>query len=159
MKTTILTSILFAGILLQANSQSLGTSYTTAIGVKVYPASLSVKHFVQQNNAIEGLLTFWESGNRLTGLYEIHGDINNAAGLKWYIGPGAHIGFWNDTWKKNNPTRESGMVVGVDGILGLDFKFKNVPLNMSIDWQPSFNLIGYQYFESGWGGLGIRYTL
>ena len=51
------------------------------------------------------------------------------------------------------------MVVGVDGILGLDFKFKNVPLNMSIDWQPSFNLIGYQYFESGWGGLGIRYTL
>jgi len=159
MKTTILTSILFAGILLQANSQSLGTSYTTAIGVKVYPASLSVKHFVQQNNAIEGLLTFWESGNRLIGLYEIHGDINNAAGLKWYIGPGAHIGFWNDTWKKNNPTRESGMVVGVDGILGLDFKFKNVPLNMSIDWQPSFNLIGYQYFESGWGGLGIRYTL
>ncbi len=159
MKTTILTSILFAGILLQANSQSLGTSYTTAIGVKVYPASLSVKHFVQQNNAIEGLLAFWESGNRLTGLYEIHGDINNAAGLKWYIGPGAHIGFWNDTWKKNNPTRESGMVVGVDGILGLDFKFKNVPLNMSIDWQPSFNLIGYQYFESGWGGLGIRYTL
>ena len=98
MKTTILTSILFAGILLQANSQSLGTSYTTAIGVKVYPASLSVKHFVQQNNAIEGLLTFWESGNRLTGLYEIHGDINNAAGLKWYIGPGAHIGFWNDTF-------------------------------------------------------------
>ena len=159
MKTTILTSILFAGILLQANSQSLGTSYTTAIGVKVYPASLSVKHFVQQNNAIEGLLAFWESGNRLTGLYEIHGDINNAEGLKWYIGPGAHIGSWNDTWKKNNPTRESGMVVGVDGILGLDFKFKNVPLNMSIDWQPSFNLIGYQYFESGWGGLGIRYTL
>ena len=159
MKTTILTSILFAGILLQANSQSLGTSYTTAIGVKVYPASLSVKHFVQQNNAIEGLLAFWESGNRLTGLYEIHGDINNAAGLKWYIGPGAHIGSWNDTWKKNNPTRESGMVVGVDGILGLDFKFKNIPLNMSIYWQPSINLIGYQYFESGWGGLGIRYTL
>lgn len=48
MKRTILTSILIAGILLQANSQSLSTSYTTAIGVKVYPASLSVKHFVRE---------------------------------------------------------------------------------------------------------------
>jgi len=29
----------------------------------------------------------------------------------------------------------------------------------SDDWQPSFNIIGYQYFEGGWGGIGIRYVL
>ena len=159
MKISILISILITGILLQANCQSLGKDYTTAIGVKIYPGSINVKHFIKQNKAIEGLLTFWESGNRFTMLYEIHGDINNFGGLKWYMGPGAHIGSWNDTWKKNNPTKELGMVVGIDGILGLDYKFRNIPLNISLDWQPSFNLIGYQYFEGGWGGLGIRYTL
>jgi hypothetical protein len=49
--------------------------------------------------------------------------------------------------------------VGVDGILGLDYKLKNAPLNFSLDWQPSFNFVGSSYFESGWAGLGIRYTL
>ncbi len=78
-------------------------------------------------------------------------------GLKWYIGPGAHLAVWNTTWKEkypgNNPTG-----LGIDGVLGLDYKFKGVPINISADWQPSFNFIGYNYFEGGWGGLAIRYT-
>jgi hypothetical protein len=46
---------------------------------------------------------------------------------------------------------------GIDGVLGLDYKIKGAPLNLSIDWQPSFNFVGYSYF-SNWGGLAIRYT-
>ncbi len=44
------------------------------------------------------------------------------------------------------------------GVIGLDYKFKDAPINVSLDWQPSFNFVGYNYFEGGWGGLGIRYT-
>ncbi len=47
----------------------------------------------------------------------------------------------------------------MDGVLGLDYKIKGAPINVSIDWQPSINFVGYGRFESGWGGLGIRYTL
>jgi hypothetical protein len=132
--------------------------YTTAVGLKFYPGSISIKHFTEKNKAIEGLAYFWNYGNRFTGLYEIHGDINEVDRLRWYIGPGAHIGFWNDTWKTNYPARATGVAIGLDGVLGLDYKLKEAPINISIDWQPSFNLIGYSYFESGWGGLGIRYT-
>lgn len=156
-KIYALTLIGFASFF-SASAQSLGTDYKTALGVKVYPGAISVKSFVQPNRAIEGLGYFWNYGTRITGLYEIHGDIAGAPGLKWYVGPGAHIGFWNDDWRKTYPTRNDGVNMGIDGVLGLDFKFKGAPINMSIDWQPSFNIIGYNYFESGWGGLAVRYT-
>jgi hypothetical protein len=106
---------------------------------------------------LEGLASFWNYGFRFTGLYEIHGDINGAPGLKWYVGPGAHVGFWDNDWKWRYPDREDGVSIGIDGVLGLDYKIKGAPINVSIDWQPYFDIVGYTHFGS-WGGLGIRYT-
>lgn len=157
MKKTIL--LLFVSfVAVNIHAQNLGSNYKTALGIKAYPGAISVKHFVKNNAAIEGLGYFWNYGSRITGLYEFHGQVNGAQGLKWYAGPGAHIGFWNNKWKQDYPIRESGVAIGVDAVLGLDYKIKGAPINLSVDWQPSFNLIGYNYFEGGWGGLGIRYT-
>ncbi|MBV9987857.1 MAG: hypothetical protein JO301_09265 [Chitinophagaceae bacterium] len=135
-----------------------GSDYRTALGVKVYPGAITVKHFFQPNKAFEGLGYFSGDGFRLTGLYELHNNINSVEGLKWYIGGGAHMGIWSDTWKTKYPTRNAGMAIGVDGVIGLDYKIQGAPLNLSFDWQPSFNFIGYNYFEGGWGGIGVRYT-
>lgn len=142
-----------------ANAQvNTGTDYKTALGVKVYPAAISVKHFVKKGRAVEGLGYFWEDGFRLTGLYELHFPISGAPGLQWYVGGGAHVGVWNDNWRNRYPNRDGGAMLGIDGVLGLDYKIKGAPLNLSFDWQPSFNLVGYNYFEGGWGGLAVRYT-
>jgi hypothetical protein len=153
---TILSFITYSS--LSTAQSNLGTNYTTAVGVKVYPGAISVKHFKQKNKALEGLGYISSDGFRLTGLYEMYYPLGSTEGLQWFIGAGAHIGVWSEKWKLNNPTRESGGVMGVDGIIGIDYKVKGAPLNLSFDWQPSFNLIGYNYFESGWGGLAIRYT-
>ncbi len=137
----------------QAQSRSTNSSsYETALGVKVWDGGgISLKHFFSGNNAGELIGYFWRQGFRITGLYEIHGDFNGAPGLKWYIGPGAHIGFYN--------TRNgNGSFVGIDGVLGLDYKFRGAPINMSIDWQPSFEFGDNRGFYGNWGGLGIRYT-
>lgn len=139
-------------------AQNLGSDYKTALGFKFYPGAVSIKHFVKDNAALEGLAYFWNYGARVTGLYEFHGDFSGAKGLKWYAGGGAHVGFWNDKWKNAFPARESGVALGIDGVVGLDYKFTGAPINVSLDWQPSFNLVGYNYFEGGWGGLAIRYT-
>lgn len=141
-----------------AQSRGMGSEYKTALGVKFYPGSVTLKHFVKDNAAVEGLLNFWRYGMRITGLYEFHDDIRNAPGLKWYAGPGAHIGFWN---KKGNNYYGSngGAYLGIDGVLGLDYKIKNAPINLSIDWQPSFTFGDYNGFDGGWGGFAIRFTL
>lgn len=126
--------------------------YKNALGVKVWDgAGISYKHFFTGNNAGELIGYFWNQGSRITGLYEIHGPISGATGLKWYIGPGVHIGFYNT---KNG----GGSFAGIDGVLGLDYKFNGAPINLSLDWQPSFEFGASRGFIGSWGGLGIRYT-
>jgi hypothetical protein len=143
----------------RALAQAEGSEYQTAIGIKFYPTALSVKHFIAGDRAVEGLAYFYNYGFRITGLYEFHGDIHGLEGLKWYAGPGAHIGFWNNAWARRYDNRKAGIALGIDGVLGLDYKISGIPINLSIDWQPSFNIISYTTFEPGWGGLGIRYTI
>ena len=137
----------------QAQSKSAsGSSYKTALGVKVWDGGgVTFKHFLTDKNALELIGYFWNRGTRITGLYEIHGPIKDAAGLQWYIGPGAHVGFYNT---KNG----DGAFIGIDGVLGLDYKFKGAPINISLDWQPSFEFGDNRGFVGSWGGLGIRYT-
>lgn len=153
----VMMMVLLAGTTAQAQMNN-SSAYKTALGVKLYPGAVSIKHFIADNKAVEGLGYISVDGFRLTGLYELHSDLSGVEGLKWYVGGGAHLGIWSDAWKTKYPARQAGMAIGVDGILGLDYKIKGAPLNLSFDWQPSFNLIGYNYFEGGWGGLAVRYT-
>lgn len=150
----ILPLLLAAG----AEAQSMGSDYKTALGVKLYPGAVTVKHFTGKGKAIEGLGYISSDGFRLTGLYELHFPLGSVDGLQWYVGGGAHLGIWSDNWKNKYPARDGGVALGVDGVLGLDYKIQGAPLNLSFDWQPSFNVIGYNYFEGGWGGLAVRYT-
>ena len=153
-KILLILSALFIVTVSQAQSHSTqGSSYRTALGVKVWDGGgISLKHFFNgTNNAGELIGYFWRQGTRFTGLYEIHGAINGADGLKWYIGPGAHIGFYDTKFG-------DGAFAGIDGVLGLDYKFNGAPINISLDWQPSFEFGTNRGFVGSWGGLGIRYT-
>jgi len=160
MKKILTGIILMAGLGIgSAKAQSMGESYQTALGVKFYPGAISIKHFMDDNKALEGMASFWRYGLRVTGLYEIHGDIAGAPGLKWYVGPGAHIGFWNNDarhYYHNGP--DGGAFFGIDGVVGLDYKINGAPINISADWMPSFTFGKYEGFDGGWGGLAIRYT-
>jgi hypothetical protein len=136
----------------QAYSQAMGTTYKKALGVKVWDgAGITYKSFGASKNAVELIGYFYRSGARITGLYEIHNDISGAPGLKWYVGPGAHVGFYSSRYG-------DGTFAGIDGVLGLDLKINKAPINLSIDWQPSFEFGETRGFIGSWGGLGIRYA-
>jgi hypothetical protein len=167
-KVFFLSSVIMLFGVLNASAQKRSSSfssenYVTAIGVKVYPASggaaVTLKHFINKGAALEALGSFWERGGRITGLYEFHWDIPGAPGLKWYVGPGVHLGFYNDNYKYNNTYRSSYLALGVDGVIGLDYKFSKIPLNLSADWQPSFDFgSNRQGFYGDFGGIAARYT-
>jgi hypothetical protein len=154
MRKVILLLVIFSCLALsKAEAQRHSQDYSTAIGIKFYPTAFSIKHFVNDGDAaIEGLGYFWNYGFRVTGLYEFHHDLAGVDGLKWYIGPGVHFTAYDTRYG-------GGSAVGLDGVLGLDYKFEDAPVNLSIDWQPSIEFgNGYNNGFYNMGGLGIRYA-
>lgn len=158
-KALMLVSVLSFLAVSKLSAQSMGSTYETAVGVKFWPGALSIKHFTSDNTALEGLVNFWDHGFRLTGLYELHGEVSSdVPGLKWYIGPGAHIGWYNGGWYRGDHYYGDGSLsLGVDGVLGVDYKFNGAPIALSLDIQPYFELLNHPYIDV-WGGLGVRYT-
>jgi hypothetical protein len=144
--------------------QNVSSGYTTALGLKLWGdgAGVTIKHFIAPNQAMEGIGYVWNGGARISGLYEFHFDFADAPGLKWYVGPGAHVGFYNnhyyDRYYPNDPYPATQAFVGIDGVIGMDYKFTGVPINLSIDWQPAFEFGDNRGFVGTWGGIGVRYT-
>ena len=42
-------------------------------------------------------------------------------------------------------------------MIGLEYVFQEVPISISVDWKPEFNIIGHSGVWVGDGGLAIRY--
>jgi hypothetical protein len=126
------------------------SSYKRAIGVRLgstVPAiksGITYKHFIG-NNAIEGILSFGD-GVGVCGLYEIHKPLATE-NLQWLIGFGGYVAFQNSETK-----------VGGAGIIGLDYKFANIPLNITVDWKPELNIISKVGFEASGVGFSARFT-
>ncbi len=127
-------------------------TYKMGIGIKGWPFAVDFKAFVGQNNRAIELLGYFEDGFRLTGLYEFHGDLTASESLKWYIGIGAHGGYYD-------AEGIDGITAGFDGTVGLDYKFRNVPIAMALDWQPSVELVTPKTeFQPGRGGFAVRFA-
>ena len=151
----IATTCLIAFCLVSIN---LAQDYNTGIGLRAgFSNGLTVKHFISEKSALEGILSSRWRGFGITGLYEIHNRFFSTERLNWYIGFGGHAGFWNGDDANWGTPGTSYTVIGVDGILGLDYSFKEVPVNLGLDWKPAFNIVGYSGFWGDGGALSIRY--
>ncbi|MFA9390119.1 MAG: hypothetical protein ACERKD_09945 [Prolixibacteraceae bacterium] len=154
MKKIILTLMVVFGL----SSVNFAQDYNTGIGLRAgFSNGLTIKHFIGSNTALEGLISSRWQGIEITGLYEIQNRIPNAERLNWYIGFGGHIGSYNGDKASWGDPGTSYTVLGLDGIIGLEYNFIEVPFNISLDWKPEFNVFGYSGFWGDGGALSIRY--
>ena len=100
---------------------------------------------MNQKSAIEGLLSF---GSRfgIGALYEVN-NLTTVQGLNWFFGGGAYVGF-----------EKGDTYLGPTGIIGLDYKFPNIPLNLSLDWKPELDFIPAINFVPDAFGFSARFT-
>jgi hypothetical protein len=155
MKKLLIVSVLILFIGITLNAQDYKTSLGLRAGI---PYGVTIKHFLSKTDAIEGILAGMWQGFVITGLYENEHWTGHYPGLNWYWGGGAHVGFWD---AGNNPYLKetyTGSVLGIDGILGLEYTFDEVPINLSLDLMPSFNLFGNPGWNGIYGALSIRYV-
>jgi hypothetical protein len=135
-------------------ASSAQANYKSAVGIKFAPGTITYKHFIADQYALEGLVVFGNYGSRFGGLFEINKSLSAVEGLNWYYGAGTHLSFFNSKSGGN-------ATVGIDGVVGLDYKFPRLPLNLSLDWQPYLQFGNYHGngFEGNSGGIGVRYTI
>lgn len=140
---------------------SSGNSYKTALGVRLSSAaasvnnSISLKHFISDNTAIEVLFSFGDP-LAIGALVEKHKPLA-ASGLQYYYGGGGYLSFVK-TFNPNKNRNETDPNIGAMGVIGLDYKFNNAPLNISLDWKPELNIVSDINFEPAAIGFTARFT-
>ena len=158
---SIFTLLLFC--LITANLQAQST-YKSAVGGRLgYPLAVSFKQFINDSHAFEAYVgTRGYGGYRWTNVslaYQVHHPIDGVEGLQYYFGGGGSVYFWNF----NNLFLDNSFnstTFGIQFYGGLDYKFEDLPLNISIDWIPSYLFNSYNSGFSGTlGSIGVRYVL
>jgi len=147
----ILFSILYTG-------NVFPQSYRTAIGIRTgLPFGVTFKRFINEHSAFEVLAGTRWGGVTFSGLYEWHKPTNQYPSLNWYFGGGAAMGFYDkrSPWVYEDQTR---MIIGVQGIIGMEYTFNDVPLNLGFDWIPLFNMIGFSDFDFIQFAISGRYV-
>ncbi|MES2588881.1 MAG: hypothetical protein V4622_07870 [Bacteroidota bacterium] len=142
-------------------------TYNTAIGLRAGETSgLTAKQFIGSSTAIEGIVGAWRYGISATVLFEKYVPAFNTSGLNWYYGAGGHASFKNRYYDRyyysrrdyyDNYYYNGGFGLGIDGILGIEYKINGAPIAFSLDLKPFFEI---NTNGGAWGsldpGLGIK---
>lgn len=158
MKKLLLVVILTAAFISLAklgfsqDNAHVGTIHNTdAIGIRLGPTSpaiqngISYRHFLNESTGIEGILSL-SNGFGVCGLYEVFKPLP-VENVQWFIGAGGYVAFVNST-----------NYFGGAGIIGVDYTFPSIPLNISLDWKPELNLAPRLFFEGSGVGFSARYA-
>jgi len=158
MKKLLSASLVVAAILF---AQTSFAQYKTALGVRLSSSqamvsnSISLKHFLSESTAVEALFSFGDP-LALGAMLEVHNRLATE-GLNWFYGGGGYLGFVK-VYDPNRKVNDTEVNFGAMGVLGLDYKFMNLPLNLSLDWKPELNIVNDITFEPSAIGLSVRFV-
>jgi len=163
----IITLALSISFLFAINHDAKAQDYNSAIGLRLgyYTfGNVSYKQFINEAAAFElyagarrwGILGFRYSRYEIGALYQHHMDLDlePLPNLRWYVGGGGYAGIFT-----GNYLGTSSLDLGVMAGPGLDYKFPDLPLNLSFDLYIGLNIIGGIRLGARQGGLSARYTL
>lgn len=144
--------------------------YKNAIGLRAGETSgLTYKHRTQKGDAVEIILGTFPYAFSLTGLYEKYMP-TGLNGLQWYFGGGGHVtsqlintyGYYVYNEKGRYyyyRTYSYGPAVGIDGIIGIEYKIPRAPFAFSFDLKPNLEVVpGSAVYSSLDPGLGVKVT-
>jgi hypothetical protein len=95
-----------------------------------------------------------DNGLGLDGIWDfVYNRIKNEA-IYYYVGVGAFM--YIETTENEN--QDDKFFLGFLGEAGLEYRFRNAPIAIGIDWRPSFKIIDKTKFSVGGFGLNVRFV-
>jgi hypothetical protein len=101
-------------------------------------SGVSMKYWMSSSHALQGVVGIWGLGRGHGTVIGFSGDYlyelpsltrNSVIDLGWNIGFGPFLGVGDKTW------------LGVSGVLGLEFNFVPVPIDITIEYRPGLQVI------------------
>jgi hypothetical protein len=143
-------------------AQSKGSTYKAAIGLRAGETSgITFKIHTNPTSGLEFIAGVSDNWFSLTGLYEKNAPAFNVAGMEWYYGGGGHLAFAADNYyhEGHSYTRAESYALGLDGIVGLEYKIPEIPFAISLDIKPLIEIDGNGYFFFAFDpGFGLKFT-
>jgi len=139
------------GLVSAVSAQADGKSIGLRLG---YPTELSFQTGLGKSNRLElglGLRPYTGySTFSLSGVYQWVWDLSALSdGFNWYAGVGAQVGYYSYSGI-------NGLPISVLGQVGIEYNFK-IPLRLSLDYRPAFQLTSGSAFVGDGVALGVRY--
>lgn len=130
-----------------------------ALGARLYGgntysgAELSYQKGLNDRNRLEldASFGFKEDYTRLALIGIYHWDWKIVGGFNWYIGPGASLSY-------DNFNEDTYVNVSLGGQIGIEYKFRDLPLLVSLDSRPMWDFLGDDNGLGVGAALGIRFT-
>ena len=155
MKKLILGILLVFPFILKAQ-----TPYKFGIGAGYQPFNkeftINSKLYLKSGDALELILSSDKRFNKATLLFDANLPITSK-NLKIVAGVGTHVGVWKDGFRTNSYT--TNPVIGMDGILGLEYRIPKLPVSIQAHYQPSVDFIGNTEFFPYKEQLGIVFKI
>jgi hypothetical protein len=156
--------ILFLLILAFIAFELSAQNYTRDVGFRVGDFfSAGYRQFLEDDNALEGIISGGRKGAKLTVLKEhsIPALGRISENLHFTYGYGAHAGFrYMDRYKVLNRTYALDEyrfmpLIGLDGLIAVEYRFAELPFIMSFDLMPYFEYSSIQIFNLYLNNLGF----
>lgn len=154
-------------------AQVQAQQYDRSAGIRLGGSSgLTFKKFIIDEQAIEVIVSNRKSGVQLTGLFLMHQPMHVSFNdnFYFYYGVGGHIGVEeHDNLDKilssSDPNdflyeEKSYLTLGIDGMIGIEYRMLSVPITFSLDLKPYLNYVGLRKVKADFwdASIAIKYV-
>jgi hypothetical protein len=163
MKSILITFLLSGLLFFQLHSQENKNAVSARLGLS---SGFTYQHQIDQFRGYKGMLSFRDGGVQVTALLESCRPlyVNFTDKLFYYTGMGAHIGytryqpqrgFFANPFRVNYRYGHFAPVIGLDAIIGLEWRMNRAPISFCLDAKPFFELFGQNIFRLAVFDIGL----
>ncbi|WP_310560503.1 hypothetical protein [Flavobacterium sp.] len=142
MKKIVFLFVLFCASQL-ANAQELGFRLGDVAGGS---AAVDAVFALGKFSRVHADVSFGDGGVGTEALWDFLYKPVDGQALKWYVGVGPSMVINDDFF------------LGASGEIGLEYRFEEVPIVLSLDWRPTLWLVKETEFHTGGFGFNARYV-
>ena len=149
---------------------AFGQDYKNSAGFRLGKTDgITYKRFLTENGAVEFMVGFggYDKGMQIYTTYQWNAQIPTqfTESLYLYYGVGGHIGFIRPSTIRNYYNNDSTIIterdmqtyyaIGIDGIIGIEYRIFTVPMTISMEFKPFFEYYGLRYTQFKFWDFGF----